>query len=275
MAYLDFLFGDEEQRKAAMGASPAGSPSSSPGMSAPAVSGAPAQQNASPQGAGGPNSRGTGFVNFGTLLGLNAGGAEDMAGRLTDSVNGQGQAAQDSINGLAGQYRASGAQSPFAEWAGPKLGAAQGQASEAAARARVLGSGGQGTLLRDVYSGPQTSGGNALDAALSGAAGGNAFRASASRYGGLDRALGLVGNNPLTAPSGSGGEGGGGGEAGGGGAMGDESEPDPRGRPDILDELQDGRVDRRSNPSGSVNTGPQYGGGGGILDAIRRGRRVF
>lgn len=163
-----------------------------------------------------PPGVGTGFVGFDRYFQANRQGAQQMADRVAGGVQQQAQQAQQAIKGAQDTFAKKAQQDaltydPNANWAdvearadsgdyaGPKtwkdagvdvagvsdkVVAAQGQV------ANLGTTGGRAALLRESYrSGPSTSGGSALDAALMGQAGGQRFAELQGYYGGIGQEL--------------------------------------------------------------------------------------
>lgn len=225
MAYVSGI--DDEDELLKVGMAPAGG--AAPG----------AAQPSAPAAGGGAGSRGTGFVNFNSLLGLNAAGGQQMAGALT------GDLAQ----------RAGSAQSAFdSATTDEARDAARASATDVDARARALQSGGAGSLLGDVYGGGRgyTSGERDFDAALAGGAAGGALRGTGAQYSYFSSMLGMDPPTQTPRPGANAGDSTpGGGGSGGSGA--------PRGGlPDLSnplaeEDLQD--IRRRHGGGGNKNRG--------------------
>lgn len=175
MAYLD-MEDDEQQRAASLGSGGAAAPMP--------TGGAPAAK------------AGTGFVNFGSLLGLNSAGGQAMGSAVAGDLQGRADAVRRDAPNAGDAIRE--------------------RASDVEARANVLGQSGPGQALADLYGGsrPYSSGERAMDSALTGATSGGALRSAAGRLGNFSSLLGAPveprqpsGNNgtgPAVGPGGGG-----------------------------------------------------------------------
>lgn len=191
------------------------------GVAAPA--GAPAAGGAAPAAAPGaalapaaPQQRGSGFVSFDRLLAANQAGAQAMAQKVGDRVQQAGTAATAAIQGGKDAFATKSQQAALVydpsrattsaqaaalgatTYTGPKTWKDAGVDTDAISRqvnqgqaavAQLQSQGGLANLLRESYNTNSTAGGSALDAALTGAAGGGRFQQLQQQFSGLDKLL--------------------------------------------------------------------------------------
>lgn len=194
MAYSDQDERDRRNDAVAQFGSPtgaggvAGSPP--PGWAGGTVAGGDARGAPVPRPAGGG---GTGFINLETILGLNYGGGQAMADRVSQDVATKAQQAEQGINTIKGQSSYSTA--PDLRSVNPNLyDETKKNASDASEAATLAGGPGVGTLLQDQYGkgGGYASGMRGFDAFLTRGAAGSQLDSLAGRYGGLDEKLGVM-----------------------------------------------------------------------------------
>jgi hypothetical protein len=168
---------------------------------APVAGGAPAPQQ--PQAPAQPARSGSGFVGFDRYLQANRQGAQNMATTVGDAVEKSGQEAVGALQGGTDTFAAKSqgvgtGGAPPTTYTGPKtweeagvdVGDVTKKVVDASGKVSSLGTpGGVASLLKESYNGPTTAGGSALDAALTGAAGGQRFQQLNTAYGDLTQRL--------------------------------------------------------------------------------------